>query len=238
MYNIKNCNFEKRLKQIRKQKKIPVKEIISAINKTESTYYKYERGELMPDFKTVLELCNALDVDLNSFVENRDMQITGETVNPFRYDEMFLYYIGYEKLMVFKLEFSRKSGYEEVIFRDILSNTILFEGKIECNEKRAYILLSNYSAINTKFEKVELIMNVTFSSDGMYMGIITGTEDKSDMPMFKKCILTPKQIDETDKAYIEYLRKRLEITDEEKEKMLKDKFLTVDITNKLEYKIL
>lgn len=55
MYNLNSYNFGENFRRIRKLKKINIREIAQKINKTDTTVYKYERGELMPDIDTVLQ---------------------------------------------------------------------------------------------------------------------------------------------------------------------------------------
>lgn len=238
MYNYDLKDMGERLKKLRKARNISVKELANSIDRLESTVYRYERGSIKPDLDSLIAICNTLNISLNDLFDTNDTFTTAISSNPFKENTMYLYYIGYQKMLIFKLEFSRKAGYEQVIFKSVDDKITYFEGVIETDDKRAYITLHNYEALNTKFEKVLLILNVTYSSDNMFVGAIMGTEDKSDMPMIKKCILMPVLVDETDEEFVESLKERLNISDIEKEKLNKEKFLTIDITNKLGYKII
>ncbi|MBO5397639.1 MAG: helix-turn-helix domain-containing protein [Clostridia bacterium] len=239
MYNLKSYKFGENFRRIRKLKKISVSDIAKQINKTDTTVYKYERGELIPDIETVLQICNALEINFDDLTKIKNIEDTEKySKNPFDANTMYLYYLGFKKLMLFKLEFRQEAGFEVVTFNDIKTNAIFFEGTIESNQERAYIVMKNFFATNTKFEKVQLIINLTYTADGNYVGVITGTEDRANMPMMKRCILTKEMINENNQEEIQKIKDRLKISKEELEHLTEENFLTLDISNETNYKVI
>ena len=239
MYNLNSYCFGENFRRIRKLKKISIREIAQKINKTDTTVYKYERGELMPDIDTVLQICNALEVNFDDLTKIKSIEDTENySKNPFGVNTLYLYYLGLKRLMLFKLEFRHEAGFEIVTFNDVKTNTIFFEGTIEHNHERAYIVMKNFYATNIKFEKVQMIINLTYSADSKYVGVITGTEDKANMPMMKRCIVTKELVDENNLEEIQKIKDRLKITPEELKHLTEENFLTLDITNETNYKVI
>ena len=239
MYNLNSYKFGESFRKARKMTGISVSKIAKEINKTETTIYKYERGDLIPDIETVLQICNVLGTNFDDLTTVKKVEDTENySKNPFESNIMYLYYLGYKMLMLFELEFKQEAGFETVSFKDIKTGKIFFKGTVEANQERAYIIMKNFYIANTKFEKVQMILNLTYASDNNYMGVITGTEDKSNMPMMKRCMVRKDLINDKDKKEIEEVKERLKITKEEKEKLEEENFLTVDITNRTDYTVM
>lgn len=239
MYNLNSYNFGENFRKVRKLKGLSVAEIAEKLNKTETTIYKYERGDLKPDIDTVLLFCNIFEINFDDLTTKTKIEDNKSySKNPFDSEIMYLYYLGYKKLMLFELDFKQEAGFETVSFKDIETGKIFFKGTVEANQERAYIVMKNFYITNTKFEKVQMILNLTYSSDDSYMGVITGTEDKANMPMMKRCMVRRSLINEKNREEIEEAKERLKITVEEKSKLNEDNFLTVDISNKTDYKVI
>lgn len=239
MYNLNSYNFGENFRKARKIKGISVADIAKKINKTETTIYKYERGDLMPDIETVLQICNVLGVNFDDLTTTKKVEDTENySKNPFESNIMYLYYLGYKRLMLFELDFKHEAGFETVSFKDIKTGKIFFKGTVEANQERAYIIMKNFYVANTKFEKVQMILNLTYASDNNYVGVITGTEDKANMPMMKRCIVRKDLIDEKNPKEVSEAKERLRISKEEKAKLDEDDFLTVDITNRTDYTVI
>lgn len=65
MYDIDMNNLGQRLREYRKAKNITIEELGNLIGKSKATVNRYETGEILMDILTVLEICNALNIDLN-----------------------------------------------------------------------------------------------------------------------------------------------------------------------------
>lgn len=237
MYNLETYRFGKHFREIRKAKNMSATELAKIIGKTDSTIFKYERDEIIPDFITVMEICNALDVTVNEFLEIDKVEASKETsINPFMQNVIYLYYLGRNHITMFELEIEKENGYQKICFKNHKDKSILFIGTLESSQDIAYINMQNYYAINKKFEKIQMVINLKVASDNKYMGIITGTDDRTNEPILKKCLLSTNVIE--DKEELSNISKRLIINDDEIEKLKQDKFLTIDISNKIDYKVL
>lgn len=234
MYKLNSYNFGDFFRKIRKSKKISAIELGKLINKTDSTIYKYERNEIVPDWFTILDICNALDVSINEFVENEKIEQSKDmSVNYLDTNIIYLYYLGRQHTTMFTLEIEKYADYQKVYFKN-KDGSILYIGTLEASHDIAYINMQNYFPTNKKFEKIQMVINLKIASDNKFIGIITGTDDVTNAPILKKCmlsktILTSSEIDELDD--------RLSLTNEELEKARKERFLTSDISNRIDYEV-
>jgi len=98
MYDLSSYNLGEMIKNIRKSKNIPLEELGDKIGKTKATVYKYESGAIIPDFITIMEICNVLDINVNQLCtfENLEKDDT-RSVDPFKTDKLYLYYISFTK---------------------------------------------------------------------------------------------------------------------------------------------
>lgn len=239
MYNLDNYQFGNLLRKARKAKSIPIDELAKAIHKTRATVYKYERNEIIPDLITVLEICNFLDVSFNDLAYIETIEETKENSNnPFNVSHLYIYYLGFKHMAVFELEIKPENGFQKVYFKHTETGKIYFVGTLESVHDIAYITMKNYYATNKKFEKVEIMINLKYTSDDRYMGFIVGTDDATNIPIAKKCILSKQMIDEKDEIDKKETENRLKITDDEIKSIKDIRFWHVDIENKNDYKVI
>ncbi|MGN1299458.1 MAG: helix-turn-helix domain-containing protein [Candidatus Scatovivens sp.] len=235
MYNLALYKFGELFRKARKDKGISIDELSTKLGKTKTTIYKYERNEIIPDILTVLEICNILEVNFNDLANIERVEEEKENSNnPFSSNKLYIYYLGFKQIVYFELEIKSESGFQKVYFKHSETGKIYFVGTIESSQDIAYINMKNYFANNKKFEKVQIIVNLKYSSDDKYMGLITGTDDVSNIPMIKKCLLTNQLI--SDDEELKEMNDRLSATKQEIEEFKKEKFWNVDISNKTDYK--
>ena len=93
MYNLEISNFQKNLNKYRKSRGLTLQALGNYIGKTKATVSKYEKGEIIPDIITILEICNTLDINLSQLfpIEHSSMPIT-HSFNPFNTNKLYLYY--------------------------------------------------------------------------------------------------------------------------------------------------
>lgn len=231
MYNLKSYRFGDYFRKIRKAKNISIKDMAEKLSKTPTTIYKYERNEVLPDVTTILEICNVLEVDFNELCNKEKIEENIETTNnPFNANDLYLYYLGFGGVAEFKLEIRAENGFQKVYFI-VPDEKIFFVGSIESNQDIAFINMKNYYAVNNRFEKIMLIINLKYSKDDKKTGVIIGTKEDVYTPVVKKCIVTSTKI--TDKKD---LNKRLFITDEEIEQVKTDGFWYPNIANESGFK--
>ena len=82
-----------RIKFYRKLKKLSLNEFGDLIGKTKSTVCRYESNEIIPDCLVILEICEALNLDITEFF-NTERKIKECSINPFKKNKLYLYYIG------------------------------------------------------------------------------------------------------------------------------------------------
>ena len=68
MYSLNFYNFGNLFRTARKSKGLSIEEIARKINKAPSTVYKYEKNTIIPDFETVINKCNALEIKLDEVI--------------------------------------------------------------------------------------------------------------------------------------------------------------------------
>ena len=231
MYSLNSYNFGELFRTARKSKKLSIENIAEKINKAPSTVYKYENNTIIPDFETVISICNALKISLDelTYIEKIDNDII-TSINPFTTDTLYMYYIdNQDKLYEMKLELKAEEGITKVYFKvPSLNDRVFFIGSIESNTDVAFINLKNYSATNNHFEKVMIYINMCYSSDNIKMGVIVGEKDNTYSPVIKKICIMDKLIS---KVETQEVIERLEITEEEIEQIKKDGYWYPNIDN-------
>lgn len=166
-----------------------------AINKSKATVSKYENEEIIPDYITVLELCNYLNVTLNDFfsISEKNKEIT--TINnPFKCSKVYLYYYTDNKLIT------------SIIYIDDLCKCILYngikdlsnytncsyyyEGSLDYNQTNAIFSFTNRNNI----EKVHISINLPWTNHFLVCkGIIFGLTPNS-LPIVKKILISTSPI--------------------------------------------
>lgn len=228
MYSLETYKIGKFIREARKAKDMTIEELAKIINKSRTTTYKYERDEVIPDFITVLEICNALGVDINDLAVRERIEVNKETsINPFNTDVVYMYYWGFGKVYEFRLKITPENGFMRVDFL-LSDDQIYYTGTIESNSDLAFINLKNYYAVNKCFEKFQLTINMKYCSDGMNAGIYLGLREELNTPVIKKFIISRKKLSEGEK---EKIINRLMLTDEEKANILKNNCWYPDISN-------
>lgn len=235
MYSLNSYNFGNLFRTARKAKRLSIEEIAKKIDKAPSTVYKYEKNTIIPDFETVINICNALEIKLDELAFREEVDTNIETTNnPFSTDTLYMYYIdNTDKLYEMKLEIKAEDGIMKVYFKvPSLNDKIFFVGSIESNSDVAFIMLKNYGSSNKHFEKVMIFINMNHSSDNKKMGIICGEKDNTYVPVVKKVCIAKQPLNESEK---ENIINRLKISKVETEQMIKDGYWYPDISNEVGY---
>ena len=234
MYSLDSYHFGNLFRTARKSKALSIEEVAKKIDRSASTVYKYEANTIIPDFETVISICNPLEIQLDelAFKEEVDSDIQTSN-NPFPTDILYLYYIGIEKLYEMKLEIKPEDGIMKVYFKvPLLNDKIFYVGSIESNSDVAFIMLKNYGSSNNHFEKVMIYINMNHASDDIRMGFIVGEKDNTYSPVIKKICVLKKKLEKEQK---EEIFQRLQITKEEMEQIKKDGYWYPDISNEVGY---
>lgn len=234
MYS-KSTQIGKIIRTARKNKNMTIEEFSKKLFKSDTTAYKYERDEIVPDFLTIIDICNILDLDLNDFTQKDRIEISREnSVNPFNTDILYIYYFYKETMDIaeYRLKLTPENGLMKVEFL-LNDNSIYYTGTIESNTDRAFISLKNYFPVNRTFEKLQMTVNMKYAKDDRNMGIILALQEEIDYPVIKKFILTRHKLNNKEK---EEIINRLVLNEEEKEKIINTNSWYADIRNNTGFK--
>jgi transcriptional regulator with XRE-family HTH domain len=147
MYDINMENLGKKIRYFRKAKNLSTEELGKAINKNKTTIVRYENNEILPDILTSIELCNALNIDLNDLCDFSMHDVQNDiSHNPFNNDLLYLYYISKNGIVISSLEITKTKYTNYVLMKNGLTNTKYkqeYTGVMECSYNTAFICLTN-----------------------------------------------------------------------------------------------
>lgn len=109
-----------------------------------------KNGEIVMDIITVLEICNALNIDLNDFcnINMHDIE-NNSNINPFNANLLYLYYISKNGIIISSLKIEEKKYANYVLMKNGLTASGYkqeYTGVLESSYNTAFICLTN--AIN------------------------------------------------------------------------------------------
>lgn len=231
-----------RIKFYRKLKKLSLSEFGDLIGKTKSTVCRYETGEICPDVITLCEICDALELSISEFLDKEKKEAEEYSINPFKSNELYLYYIGFsKKLVTSKIEISLIDGMQKVILKnainryDVERNSYMYDGKMESNGIVTFFNLSN-SVNNKKFEKIQITINNQFEENGYFYGSITATGN-DNLSTNRKCMICRKNADELSKDKKKEIFEKLKISKKEIDQIKKNFYWDPIIRNESDYSV-
>ena len=121
--------------------------------------------------------------------------------NPFNSNQLYLYYYTDKKLITSIIDIYTENNIHKCKFFNGIKNlhhykkcSYYYEGFLESNKTTAYFTLNNASLRNDMLEKVEIVINVSWSNEvNIYKGLILGLTPNS-LPIVKKVILSTSEI--------------------------------------------
>ena len=228
--------FGNRIKEIRKSKGLSTENLAMMINKSQSIVSRYESGAVLPDAETITILCDALEITENDLfnsndkISNKDM-----SMNPFGVKTLYLYYRAYNKSKEkffrgkFKLVIREKDNICKVDMVDYKTDKIYLSGHILADSNIAIFLLENYKPVSPRLEVTEIILNISDCMDRLMFGTLTSTNGNY-VPSIRKCMISKEDIE-----YDNKIEELLKISDKDKDVLLKENILYIDIENKDDY---
>lgn len=148
MYDLSNINIGKTLRKYRKIKHLSLEYIGNKIYKSKATVSKYEKGEIIPDFVTVLEICNILDIDLPTLFPSVSPIILKK--NSLNFETLYLYYLTDNKLIKSLVKLHKDSN-EVQLYDNVKTNLkdfeFYYEGIIDYSDNINYL---NLKSIDSK----------------------------------------------------------------------------------------
>ena len=206
------------------------------INKSQSIVSRYESGAVLPDAETITIFCDALEITENDLfnssdkISNKDM-----SMNPFGVKTLYLYYRAYNKSKdkffrgKFKLVIREKDNICKVDMMDYKTDKIYLSGHILADSNIAIFLLENYKPVSPRLEVTEIILNISDCMDRLMFGTLTSTNG-SYVPSIRKCMISKEDVE-----YDDRIEELLQISDKDKDVLLKENILYIDIENKDDY---
>ena len=221
MYDLTMFNLGESLKQLRKKNGITLEEMGKLLSKSKPTIYKYEENQVIPDMRTILEICNIFSITISDLFEFNEIQKDlSRQKNPFGESKLYLYYRGVSKKLIYsQLTITRLENIEKVVFKNSKKTKALDEvvneyvGTLETDNQVAFINLKNNESTNSRFEKTQIIIDLKHKVDNFYIGSINGTTD-GNLPTTRKCILSLERIGD-DKDMLDFIYDKLALTEDE-----------------------
>ena len=198
MYNLSNNNLNKTLNLYRKSRNISLEELGNKIGKTKATVSKYERGEIIPDIITVLEICNVLNISLSQLFPISSSQSKKFNINPFHTDIVYLYYYVEKHSIISVLEIIEEEDRLFVKLYNGVKNiekyaeksSYYYEGEMECYNTNGYITLSNCNSEEILLEKVLISFNIPWSKNFELTNFFIHGITPNSIPIIKKGIIS------------------------------------------------
>lgn len=203
MYDINIKNFANQLSLYRKSRGITLESIGTSIGKTKATISKYEKGEIIPDIITMLEICNVLNLNLNQLFSSSLLPTSKQSVNPFNTNKLYVYYYTENVLITSILEVINQDNINLVKFYNGIKNTSTYakdfsysyEGILECDNTVGYINLHNSISPSTRMEKLQISFNIPWSKSINVTNFLILALSPNSLPIVKKGIISTYEID-------------------------------------------
>lgn len=222
MYQIKNNTLGETLREYRKINNMTLKDVGEKVCKSKVTICKYENNEILPDFYTLLELCNVFNISINELCEKTEDEIE-ELKNPFGKNKLYIYYYSSNKLIgsILKIE-KETSKYMVRFFNGVKKENKkyvdYYEGEMISDQNITYFDLNiNNKNVNNK---IQIIVNIPWMFDNeIYNGLYTGIT-RNGLPIVKKVLISKNEIKDFDKYSMQ-----LKFSKEDGKKLYKDNAL-------------
>lgn len=206
MYEINQNIFGKNLRILRKSRKLTLDSLGDSINKTKATVSKYEKGEIIPDITTVLEICNVLDISISQLFPMNSKTHKHLSKNPFKTNVIYMYYYTEDILITSILEICENNNEIKVNYfngvKDIVKyankTSYIYEGFMECDKTIGYVNLINKNSENTQLEKLQISFNIPWSNDFEITNFYILGLTPNSIPIVKKGILSSSPLNNFD----------------------------------------
>lgn len=209
MYNLSIESIGKQLNFYRKKQNISLEELGKRISKSKATVSKYEKGDILPDILTLLEICNVLNIDISQILEqkiSKDIQ-----KNPFKHNSLFLYYITNKKIIMSIIEINECDEKLEINFYNDIKKSkndcaYFYKGYLDYDSSTAYIHLNNKCANTTKLEHVDIVISIPWNNNFTACKYFLLGLTPNGLPVVKRGIISKNQLSvEEFKKYMDIL---------------------------------
>lgn len=207
MYNIKEINFGKKLRYFRKTRNLSLTQLGEKVSKTKSTISKYESNQIIPDYMTLLELCNILNVTLSQFFPIMYQDNIKLAKNPFSSNILYLYYYTENVLIKSVIEIQEENStlytklYNGVknIKKYADENAYQYEGTLETDYTIGYMNLTNSKTQRTRLEKLQLSFNIPWSNKIEITNFFLLGLTPNSVPIVKKGLISSNELTDLSK---------------------------------------
>jgi transcriptional regulator with XRE-family HTH domain len=207
-----------RIRLYRKSNGLTLEELAARIHKSKSSVSKYESGDIAVDVETLVEIANALGIDLWQLldvdqVHNRpafpDRVPTGFFAKVNRF---YMYYLNKNSTRVVRsvleINYGGSHGYSSILYADVKDYENLFlcrhlyYGDIQYSDSYVNLVMQNQ---NNLAERTFLNIANPFGQSTVTTGMISGTSAKYMVPISLKIILSQNKLS-VDKSLQDALR--------------------------------
>ena len=225
MYDTNPNKLGELLRKYRKLRHLSLQYVGDKIFKSKGTISKYETGEIIPDFITVMELCNILNIELANIAPLIVQSNTSKY--PFTSKTLFLYYLTTNKLILSTIEIKDEikdrinnnfyAYFYNGVKDNITSCAYYYEGYMEYLDNIVYMNFKNISTNKLEIERVQIIVSLPLSNTSdCFNCFITGLTPNF-VPIIKRGIISTSKLD-VSKINL----KKLKISKEEIQNLLTD----------------
>ena len=202
MYDLSSNTFNKYMTKYRKSRGLTLEALGNNIGKTKATVSKYERGEIIPDITTILEICNALNISLSQLFPSKNSISKTSCLNPFNVNILYLYYYTENILITSVIELKEENHtifttlYNGVknITRYADKSAYYYEGILEFDKTIGYMNLYNVESENTQLEKLQISFTIPWSKDIEITNFFILGITPNSLPIVKKGIISTTPI--------------------------------------------
>lgn len=205
MYNLNNVKLSEQIKKYRELRNISVTQLGKLISKSKSTISKYESGKIIPDAITIVEICNALNIDFNELVPQcESKKIQNTKFHLFSTSKLYFYYYTQNNLVtsVAELINIKNSDITKIKFYNGIRSTntyadkssYYYEGTLTHDNTIGYINLENTNSQGTQHEKIQISFIIPWNNkfDKTFFFITALTPHS--IPVVKKGIMSVVEI--------------------------------------------
>lgn len=198
MYNLDINKFGLNLKQYRISRNLTLEALGEKIHKTKATISKYEKGEIIPDILTILEICNTLNISISQLIPQNNNTQKSLSKNPFKTDLVYMYYYTEDRLITSIIEIIEDNNNLKVKYfngiKDIKKYaddlSYNYEGILQCDKTVGYINLINKDSENIQLERIQISFNIPWSKKFDITNFYILALSPNSVPIVKKGILS------------------------------------------------
>lgn len=200
MYNFDTIKLNEKIKMYRESRNISVTYLGKLISKSKSTISKYESGAIVPDIITLLDICNALNIQISELlpISINETNVSNYN-NIFNTSKIYFYYYTENHLVTSVAELiNNNSNTIKVRFYNGVKDTdkyadkssYYYEGTLTYDRTIGYFNLKNINSREIQHENVQIAFKIPWNGkiDKTFFFIFALTPHS--VPVVKKGILS------------------------------------------------